>query len=92
MNKGDLFIFTTLSSQGIDIKSLAHNSKCYSIQHLNLFNPKSIRNLLQKTNFKVNKIETPGKLDIDILYKQKDQLNDQLSKILLDVITEKQRI
>ena len=48
MNKGDLFIFTTLSSQGVDIKSLAHNSKCYSIQHLNLFNPKSIRNLLQK--------------------------------------------
>ena len=91
MNKGDLFIFTTLSSQGVDIKSLAHNSKCYSIQHLNLFNPKSIRNLLQKTNFKVNKIETPGKLDIDILYKQRNQLDDQLSKILLDVITEKQK-
>ena len=91
MNKGDLFIFTTLSSQGLDIKNLSHNSKCYSIQHLNLFNPTSIRNLLQKTNFKINKIETPGLLDIDILYKQRDQLNNELSRFLLDVITEKQK-
>ena len=90
-NKGDLFIFTTLSSQGLDIKNLAYNSKCYSIQHLNLFNPISIESLLKKAKFKVNKIETPGKLDIDILYKQRNQLNNDLSKLLLEEINEKQK-
>ena len=35
-----------------------HSFKAYD-RWLNLFNPKSIRNLLQKIDFKVNKIETP---------------------------------
>tara|TARA_A100001011_G_scaffold400161_1_gene512862 strand:+ start:4938 stop:5915 length:978 start_codon:yes stop_codon:yes gene_type:complete len=92
MNKGDLFIFTTLSGKGLDIENLSYNSKCFSIQHLNLFNPISIKNLLNKVNFKVDKIETPGKLDIDILFKQREQIINNLSKILLSEITERQKL
>ena len=59
---------------------------------MNLFNPTSIKNLLNKVNFKVDKIETPGKLDIDILFKQREQIINNLSKILLSEITERQKL
>ena len=92
MSKGDILVFTTLSGKGLDIENLSYNSKCFSIQHLNLFNPTSIKNLLNKVNFKVDKIETPGKLDIDILFKQREQIINNLSKILLSEITERQKL
>ena len=68
MKKGEMVILTTLSGVGLDINVLGKASK--SIQppyHINFFNPESIEYLLKKIRFKVIKITTPGKLDIDIL-------------------------
>ena len=43
MSAGDLFIFITLSSTGVDIQGLWENSKSVSPpHHLNFFNPYSI--------------------------------------------------
>lgn len=68
MAEGDLFIFTTLSSLGLDIRTLWERSKSVSPpHHLNFLNPKSVQILLERVGFSVLEISTPGKLDIDIV-------------------------
>ena len=77
MQLGDLFIFTTLSSMGIDIQLLGINSKAVSPpHHLNFMNPKSITKILEKIGFSVLEAITPGKLDMDILVKNIQFIND----------------
>jgi len=68
MDKKDLFIFTTLSSTGVDIQVLWEKSpSVFPPHHLNFFNPFSIKILLRKSGLKPLTITTPGKLDLDIL-------------------------
>jgi 2-polyprenyl-3-methyl-5-hydroxy-6-metoxy-1,4-benzoquinol methylase len=67
MQRGDMFMFTTLSGVGVDIQALWNNSNSISLQHLNFFNPKSVKLLIERAGLKVLKVATPGKLDIDIL-------------------------
>ena len=60
MNKGDLFMFTTLSSTGVDIQTLWNNSRSVSPpHHINFFNPippkKKQRDLEKKNNAISNK-------------------------------------
>ena len=62
------FLFTTLNGQGFDIQILWEKSKSvFPPHHLNFFNTKSISILLEKHNFKVVEVATPGKLDWDII-------------------------
>lgn len=77
MQPDDMFIFTTLSGMGIDIQALWENSNSISLQHLNFFNPKSIRILLNTFDLKPVLVETPGKLDLDILFKNKEFIKDR---------------
>jgi len=68
MNDDDLFIFTTLSGTGVDIRVLWEHSKAVSPpHHLNFFNPGSVRMLLESRGFEPVEITTPGKLDINII-------------------------
>ncbi|MBM3702828.1 MAG: class I SAM-dependent methyltransferase [Actinobacteria bacterium] len=68
LKKGGYFIMTTLNVQGFDIQLLWEQSKSVSPpHHLNFFNPDSIRCLMEKNNFQVISIKTPGKLDWDIV-------------------------
>tara|TARA_X000000368_G_C23036386_1_gene714759 strand:- start:1267 stop:2256 length:990 start_codon:yes stop_codon:yes gene_type:complete len=84
MNSNDIFIFTTLSGMGIDIQILGEKSKALSPpHHLNFFNPKSVSNLLIKCGFEVISTETPGKLDIDIIIKNKEFVRDPFWKNLI---------
>ena len=81
MNPGDLFIFTTLSGMGIDIQLLKEKSKAISPpHHLNFFNPKSISKLLEKNGFKVLEVNTPGKLDMDIIKNNIEHVEDPFWK------------
>ena len=82
MNKGDIFIFTTLSGMGIDIQLLKGKSKSVSPHHLNFLNPKSVSSLLNKNGFKVLEAITPGRLDIDILNKNKKYIKDTFGVML----------
>jgi len=64
---GRLFL-TTLNGEGFDIQVLWGKSKSISPpQHLNLFNPRSISILLKKNGLVVEQVDTPGKLDWDIV-------------------------
>ena len=89
MEVDDLFIFTTLSGMGIDIQLLGSQSKALSPpHHLNFFNPKSITLLLEKIGFKVFEANTPGKLDVDILNKNKSAIKDIYWKNVFDYFSD----
>ena len=84
MNKEDLFMFTTLSSTGVDIQLLWNNSRSVSPpHHINFFNPKSIAIFLKKHKIKVLNISTPGRIDIDILDNDKLLIKDRFWKTFL---------
>ena len=64
---GHLF-FTTLNAKGFDILVLWEKSKSVSPpHHLNFFNPSAIKILLERLDFDIVEISTPGKLDWDIV-------------------------
>jgi hypothetical protein len=89
MKSDDIFIFTTLSGMGIDIQLLGEHSKALSPpHHLNFMNPKSVSSLLVKNGFEVIEAITPGKLDIDILQKNKENIQDPFWKNLLTYFNE----
>jgi ribosomal protein S27E len=83
MNPGDLFLFTTLNGMGLDIQVLWEKSNSFSLQHLQFLNPWSIRFLLKKCQFESLVVETPGKLDMDILKKNQVAITDRFWKRLL---------
>lgn len=91
MKKDDLFIFTTLSSMGIDIQLLGENSKALSPpHHLNFLNPKSVSSLLERMGFSVLEAITPGKLDIDILRKNQQFIKDPFWKNVISYYNEEE--
>lgn len=77
MRPGDMFLFTTLSGLGLDIQVLWDESKSISLQHLNFFNPKSVRLLLERIGLRVLHVGTPGRLDLDILSNNRSQIKDR---------------
>ncbi len=77
MQPGDMFLFTTLSGMGVDIQALWNDSNSISLQHLNFFNPKSVKLLIERVGLSVLKVETPGKLDIDILVNNAGLIKDR---------------
>ena len=87
-----MFIFTTLSSTGIDIQGLWKNSKSVSPPHnLNFFNPYSIKRLISKIGLNCLEVTTPGMLDIDILSNNKNLINDRFLKTFVTYATEDEK-
>lgn len=92
MNKGDIFIFTTLSGSGLDIKALwSHSNSIQPPMHLNFCNPISIKEILSKSGFTPLEVSTPGKLDLDILSNNSESLRDPFWKLLVENSTEDQK-
>lgn len=92
MEEKDLFIFTTLSSIGVDIRVLwQHSKSVYPPGHINFFNPKSIKILLEKIGFKVLTVITPGKLDIDILCNNKEHIEDRFWRAFITYASEDEK-
>ena len=92
MDKGDMFIFTTLSGMGLDIQVLGAHSKSVSPpHHLNFFNPKSIKMILLEIGFDIVKIQTPGKLDVYILRNGKAHIKDRFWLNFLDYSSEEEK-
>lgn len=92
MDKNDLFIFTTLSSMGVDIQVLWENSKSVSPpHHLNFFNPKSIQSLLGRVGFITLEVTTPGKLDVNIMENNIGMIQDRFWTNYLKKATEQEK-
>jgi hypothetical protein len=93
IEKGDLFIFTTLSGMGLDIQVLGENAKALSPpHHLNFLNPKSVTLLLNKVGFEVLEAITPGKLDVDILMRNRNFIKDAFWENTINYLSEDQLI
>lgn len=68
LRPGGILFMSTLNGQGFDIRVLWENAKSVSPpHHLNFFNPASISQFLVNNGFIVRYLETPGKLDWDIV-------------------------
>jgi len=66
-----LLYFTTPNIKGFDISVLKDKSNSIMPPgHLNYFHPKSIVILLEKCGFEVLDIQTPGKLDVELVKKK----------------------
>ena len=68
LKPGGKLLITTLSGEGYDIKMLGKDHDNVSPpHHINFINPASAVTLFRGCGFRKIQIETPGKLDIDIL-------------------------
>jgi len=83
LSDGGFTIFTTPNSLGLEIKAIGYNKTrllAHSIfppMHLNAFNTENILLFANKNKFKLKSIETPGKLDMDLLTIVSDELEDE---------------
>lgn len=92
MKPGEKLIFTTLSSEGIDIKLLGENSKSVSPpHHLNFFNPYSIKLLTKEIGYIETEVFTPGELDMDILTKNTKYIQNNYLKTLLENLDDSEK-
>jgi len=65
---GGLLILTTPNIKGFDLSILGEKSdNIVAPNHINYFNPESIKTLLARFDFEVEEILTPGQLDVDIV-------------------------
>ena len=64
---GGFLVLTCPNYEGFDISILGIESESLDAEHINLFNPKSIKILLEKNNFEIIEIDTPGNLDAEIV-------------------------
>ena len=68
LKPGGYVYMTTLNSHGFDIQVLWDQSKCFSPpNHLNFFNPASIKKMFENNGFSIITVDTPGVLDVNIV-------------------------
>ena len=65
-NKGFL-VMSCPNGLGLDTKMLGSHSPSVDNEHVNLFSPKGIEKLLVRNGFKIISIQTPGKMDVEII-------------------------
>ncbi|WP_292426071.1 methyltransferase domain-containing protein [Methanoregula sp.] len=71
LHQHGILILTTLNGKGFDLQMLGDKSRSISPpHHINFFNPRSVRILLERQGFEILEISTPGKLDVDMVSKQ----------------------
>jgi SAM-dependent methyltransferase len=88
LRPGGYLFLTTQNGEGFDIQILWEKSRsiCPPV-HLNFFNPGSMKKLLEANHFIVEQIDTPGKLDWDIvegMYQEKAIEKERFWKLLAD--------
>lgn len=78
---GGLAIITNPNGKGFDVVVAPEHAGAVDVEHLNYFNPKSMKTLFERHGFEVLEVMTPGKLDAELVRKmflsgnlsQKDQ-------------------
>ncbi len=61
------FVFSTPNANGFETSTLGRESRAWWFDHVRLYNPDSIKILLERYGFEVLDIQTPGELDVEIV-------------------------
>ncbi len=69
LRPGGLMIFSCPNGRGFDNAVLGTRSGTFDHEHLNYFCPSSLAGLLERCDMEVVEVETPGKLDVDLVGK-----------------------
>lgn len=66
---GGLLVLTCPNADGFDVQALGTASSTISHEHLTYFTPESLPALLEAVGFEVVEVDTPGKLDLELVHK-----------------------
>jgi SAM-dependent methyltransferase len=64
---GGLLVLSCPNGEGFDIATLGTHSPAIDPEHINLFNPDSLRCLVESAGFEVLIVHTPGRLDAEFV-------------------------
>ncbi len=67
LKPGGLLILSCPNGEGFDIELLGAGSQAIDVEHVNLFNPRSIDGFLRGNGFRDISVTTPGRLDAEIV-------------------------
>lgn len=90
LRPGGLLVVSCPNGEGFDIAMLGARALAVDAEHVNLFNPESLSDLLRRTGFDVLEASTPGRLDAEFVREAalKGELdlagNAFLKRVLLD--------
>lgn len=70
LKPGGLFVATCPNGKGFDVATLQALSSTVDPEHLNYFNPESLSRLVSAHGFTVLEVQTPGKLDAELVRKR----------------------
>lgn len=91
LKPGGIAMLTCPNIHGLDTLMLGRDAVAVDHQHLNYFHPRSLRNLFETNDFADIEITTPGKLDVDLLRRarQEGSIDDaRLGPFLTKIIAE----
>ena len=89
---GGLFVVTTPNIEGFEMDMLKTISpNVGGPDHLNYFTPTSLKTLLEKCEFEILEITTPGELDAELVRKEilKNKLSIELDSFIYKVLIDK---
>jgi len=85
MRSEDVLVVTTLSSLGLDIRTLWDQSASVSPpHHINFLNPASMSKLATHVGLEPLRVFTPGVLDLDIMRNNRNKVTDRFWGSVLD--------
>jgi 2-polyprenyl-3-methyl-5-hydroxy-6-metoxy-1,4-benzoquinol methylase len=64
---GGLLVLSCPNGLGFDVATLGNRSLAVDAEHINLFNPDSLRGLVEDNGFTVLEVSTPGRLDAEFV-------------------------
>ncbi len=70
LRPGGLFVLSTPNVKGFEISTLGPLSGSVETQHLNYFHPTSLSRLVEAHGLLVLEVQTPGKLDAELVHKK----------------------
>lgn len=65
-----LLVMTCPNYEGFDIQTLGVKSESLDAEHINMFNPQALSQMLESCNFRVLECTTPGQLDAELVRAQ----------------------
>ncbi len=79
MNSDGIFILSTPNENSVETRTLGTDSSNIIFDHVRLYNPVAITELLSRNGFRVLDISTPGLLDVERLKQHLDKKTDLFS-------------